>query len=100
MPVDSWFRYAGKWPRIDRDVRYRPLPQRSVEWRVSATGSARPLAGARLVQEAELQAAGSPMQVETLLQLLANRLPISVFLITTQKISATTTTIKVYSTKP
>jgi hypothetical protein len=35
-----------------------------------------------------------------LLQLLANRLPISVFLITTQKISATTTTIKVYSTKP
>jgi hypothetical protein len=50
--------------------------------------------------EAESQLAGVPTQDVTLLQPLANELPMSVFLIATQKTKATKTTIKVYSTKP
>ena len=50
--------------------------------------------------DAESQLAGVPTQAVTLLQPLAKPLPIFVFLIATQKTRATSTTIKVYSTKP
>ena len=50
--------------------------------------------------EDEVQDDGSLTQTVTLLQPLANSLPIFVFLMATQKTKATKTTIKVYSTKP
>ena len=50
--------------------------------------------------EEESQAEGFPTQAVTLLQPLANWLPMLVCLIATQKTKATSTTIKVYSTKP
>src|SRR5690349_9093715 len=50
--------------------------------------------------EDEVQDDGSLTQTVTLLQPLANSLPMFVFLMATQKTKATKTTIKVYSTKP
>ena len=50
--------------------------------------------------EDEVQLSGVPTQAVTLLQPLAKPLPMLVFLMATQKTSATRTTIKVYSTKP
>jgi hypothetical protein len=50
--------------------------------------------------EDELQADGLVTQSVTLLQPAANPLPILVLLMATQKTRATSTTIKVYSTKP
>src|SRR5947208_9090803 len=50
--------------------------------------------------EAESQLEGVPTQAVILLQPEAKPLPISVFLMATQKTRATKTTINVYSTKP
>ena len=50
--------------------------------------------------EDEVQVDGSLTQTVTLLQPLANSLPMFVFLMATQNTKATKTTIKVYSTKP
>ena len=50
--------------------------------------------------EVDVHASGVPTQAVTLLQPLANWLPMFVFLIATQKTKATRTTIRVYSTKP
>jgi len=54
----------------------------------------------RQFYEDEVQDEGSLTQTVTLLQPLANSLPMFVFLMATQKTKATKTTIKVYSTKP
>jgi hypothetical protein len=54
----------------------------------------------RQFYEDEVQDDGSLTQTVTLLQPLANSLPMFVFLMATQKTKATKTTIKVYSTKP
>src|ERR1044071_3116916 len=54
----------------------------------------------RQFYEDEVQDDGSLTQTVTLLQPLANSLPIFVFLIATQNTKATKTTINVYSTKP